>query len=210
MNNDNTITEQVEISLNDLTLLGFGNLYRIDRIEWWCLKYSEFYLFCDSRKLIHDFLKPDFNPQKCLCCAGVDKEERDFCEFYECLDEITKIHRLENYCKIQFDIYKDIQSDRNELRNWVIENEETGKILLCFFLDYLDYDLDQSKLLDLIVTQFAYESMQLFIERKDFKSIIEFKEIFDHLYWVEEIYPEPIARIEEEMKQDALKRKNQD
>ena len=68
-----------------------------------------------------------------------------------------------------------------------------------FFIDYLDYDEnEQEEYLSVYVS--SVKELNIFIDRQDFRNTIDFLEIFNELYWVQEILPESIERIRIEMK----------
>ena len=62
---------------------------------------------------------------------------------------------------------------------------------MCFLLDYLNYDEDE-KVNHLSVFVPSLKDLDIFVDRQDFKFTIEFLEIFNEIYWVQEILPESL------------------
>jgi hypothetical protein len=62
-----------------------------------------------------------------------------------------------------------------------------------FFIDYLDYDEnEQEEYLSVYVS--SVKELNIFIDRQDFRNTIDFLEIFNELYWVQEILPENLNK----------------
>ena len=64
----------------------------------------------------------------------------------------------------------------------------------CFLVDYLDYDEDD-KVEHLNVFIHSLKELDIYVNRQDFKFTLKFLEIFDELYWVQEILPESLDKI---------------
>lgn len=88
-----------------------------------------------------------------------------------------------------------IKNSKPDLKNWVTKNEDLGvKKYGCFLTDYLDYDL-ALKVEHLNVFLRSVEKTDLFIDRQDFKNTIDFLEVFNELYWVQDILSVRIDKV---------------
>lgn len=188
----------MEKSIQELFDLRIGDLLTIEKVEWWLSKYEDYYKYCYSNRRYHmsyDKLFP-----LCTCSDCLNKPENDYCWFYGRLECIAQFHSLEKYCKIELLLYDRYKESKEALRNWVIRNEKIGsKELACFIIDYLDYSEFESEIEHLMVSPFLNNDLVFYIERFGFKNLIEFKNVFDKLYYIDQLYPEGLARIEEEM-----------
>lgn len=149
--------------------------FSIQEVEWWLLKYSD------------TFKK--------------DKENADFYELYSQLDELTEYHKLENYAKEQLNEFKRIKGCQEKIKQWLIKNEKiASQNLACLLTDYLDYSVNEKDNVNLLTYRNGKEEIEIFVDRQDFRNLIEFKELFDELYYVKKLYPKGLKKIDEEMK----------
>jgi hypothetical protein len=187
------------IGIKEFKSIQNKGLFSIAKIEWWLLKYWELY----------KDLKDD-----CMCrgneccmyaighCTWTPKsEEQVFIDLYEKLDEFSRYHRREDYAKKELESYNLIRSDQIKLKEWVRRNELIGADeCFEFLIVYHDYCENPINLKVLDNKLLGYE---VFVDRNDFISLIEFMEIFSDLFWVKEIYPESeiLVRIKKEMEE---------
>ena len=163
-------------------------------IEWWLLKYSDFY------KTTYDFVysqhlfTTDDGSVIRLPPFGKPTDEEKFLDLYKALDTISEFHRNEKYFAQEMVDYHKIKNSHSELKNWVAKNEGLGADkYVCFLINYLDYDEnDQEEHLSVYVH--SAEEIDIYIDRQDFKNTIDFLEIFNELYWVQEILPENLNK----------------
>lgn len=172
----------------------------ISKIEWWLLKYSNIYkqIIAFNKSKNVSFRLDDASISK-LPPLDESTKHREFLDLYRRLDNISELHRYENYFEQQMKEFSNIKDSHYELKKWVAKNEHLGanKFVL-FLVDYLDYSENPEHL----NVYFPYsKEFDLYIDRKDFKNTIDFLEIFNELYWVQEILPESMKRIRIEMEQ---------
>ncbi|MBK5193967.1 MAG: hypothetical protein JJE07_12325 [Flavobacteriaceae bacterium] len=178
------------VELLEFQHLGRNDIYSIVKIEWWLLKYS------DIQKVTHDlvysqhlFQEEDGTTIR-LPPFGKKSEKEKFLDLYEALDSISQFHKNENYFEQQMVLYCQIKRAPSDLKKWVAKNEKLGADnYACFLLDYLDYD-EEEKVEHLSVFVPSLKEINIFVELQDFKHTINFLEIFNELYWVEEILKE--------------------
>jgi hypothetical protein len=152
--------------------------FNIQEIEWWLLKYSDIF--------------------------KSEKENAEFYELYTHLDELTVYHRFEKYANEQLNEFEKISKNQENIKYWLIKNEKiASQDLACFLIDYLDYSENETDNINLLAYRNEKNKIEIFVNRRDFENLIEFKELFDELYYVKKLYPEGLKKIEEEMKTTA-------
>lgn len=168
--------------------------YSIEKIEWWLLKNREIYKYCEKQHIS----KSCFHDMGCSC--SMNSEESKFISFYDKLNVITEFHRLEEYAKNELIVYKEINHNESSIKNWLIKNEKiASEYLACFFIEYLDYSENENENYHLLAYKNVEKKFEIFIQRNDFENLIEYKELFDELYYIKKLYPEGLKRIEEEI-----------
>lgn len=181
--------------LADFQELHQKNIYSIKKIEWWLLKYS------DAQKEWHNFIYnqhifelKDGSTVR-LPSFGKKSDQEIFLDLYKALDTISQFHRNEKYFEQEITTYHQIKKTKSDLKSWVSKNEDLGaNEYSCFLLDYLDYDEDE-KVEHLSLFIHSMKEADIFVDRQDFRYTIEFLEIFNDLFWVQEILPESLAKI---------------
>lgn len=140
----------------------------MDFVEWWLLKYSD--LFNPLRRKLPPLLDwPDTNG------------EYAFRDAYRPLEKLSDYHRFTPQCKIAIAEFNELNSkivaaSDTELLNWVLKFEQLGgEDMGLFCIDYLDYEGE--------VYHLKIHGTDLFVEHKEFESIIEFCETFNPIYW---------------------------
>lgn len=169
-------------------------IFSINKIEWWLLKYSEFY------KKTYDFVysqhlfTTDDGSVIRLPSFGKPTDQEKFLDLYKALDTISEFHRNEKYFEQELIEYQKIKSSQTDLKKWVTKNENLGADkYVCFLIDYLDYDKNDEEV-HLKIFLLESKELEIYIDRQDFKNTIEFLEIFNELYWVQEILPENLNK----------------
>ncbi len=182
-------------AISDFTQLNKHNVLTVNLIEGWLLKYAGQY------KEIYDFV---YNQHLCIIedgstvrlpPFGKKTDQEFFLDLYEALHTIFQLHENEKYFYQQMILYHQIRKSKSDLEIWVFRNEDLGaNKYVCFFLDYLDYDVDE-KVEHLSIFVPSLKEIKIFIDRQNFKHTIDFLEIFNELYWVQKILPESLERI---------------
>lgn len=162
----------------ELMILSESNLYSIDKIEWWLLKHKNHYDYCcnnwNNNSTYGDL--PDI--------ITLNSEESKFKSFYSSFVEICEFHRYESFAKFELEFYLGIEENEYKVKEWLMKNEKFGsETLACFLTDYLDYDSDNSKCINLNVYQRDYPQLNFFVKRSDFENLLKFKLLFDSLYY---------------------------
>lgn len=173
-------------------------VFTIQEIEFWLLQYS------NSFKEIKSFCNCN-SVNDCLpCICEISNDESIFLSVYRSLDELTEYHRLEKYAKEQLLEFKKISKSQEKIKHWLIKNEKiASQDLACFLIDYLDYSENEVNNINLLAYGNENHKIEIFVNREDFENLIEYKELFDELYYIKKLYPEGLKRIEEEMKTTA-------
>ena len=193
--NNSNIANDAVTELRDLRIDGLLDLHRID---WWLLK------FYNSYKSIKKQIKNQYlfdlkeEWERLPDEIGNKNIEDIFLDLYDRLNNLSDFHKYEEYFKNQLIKYKSISVDRAKLKKWVMKSEQiVANNFVLFLLDYLDYNEDPIHLKVYVPDFLLFE---IYVDQEDFKSIVEFLEIFNELYWVQEIVPESMERIRNEMK----------
>lgn len=167
---DNTSNYYPFIELKRLEL---NYIISMDKISWWLLKYD------DEFKLQSgvNFTSP-----------VLDKTENEklFVKLYELLDELAMVYnKIERY-EVAIKEYHEIKNIKGGLLAWVKKYEYLGDHNYYYIpIEYVSDTQDCLK-----VKTYYNESPTVFIEKQAFNYLLEFIEIFDELYWINEIYKE--------------------
>lgn len=184
--------------INDLILLkDDNNILSVAKIEWWLLKNQEYYKYCRENNIK---INSCFHEIGCAC--SMNSEEAKVSFLYEELSKISETHKLESYAKEELNTYEAIKNSNTKIKDWLIKNEKiASEELACFFIDYLDYSENEKEIYHLLALAYqnAEQKFEIFIQRNDFQNLIEYKELFDKLYYIKKMYPEGLKRIEEEI-----------
>jgi len=163
-----------------------GKVKSMPEIEWWLLKYSE--CFKETHKSYCNQYLFEFPDGTVLRDAPILKPNHllDFLNLYDALDQLSKIHRNEKYYEEEINEYYKIKDSKIKLKNWVEKNEKYGNNdLASFWVDYLDYSENEEEIYHLSVYTRTEQDFEIFVQRENFKSLIDFKNIFDALYYVQ-------------------------
>ncbi|MDN3724804.1 hypothetical protein QRD02_10450 [Aequorivita sp. SDUM287046] len=175
------------------------NVFSTSIIEWWLLKYSDFYKQTYGFVYSQHLFKMDDGSTVRLPPFGKPTDEEKFIDLYQALDTISELHRNEKYFDLQMVEYHKIKDSQSDLKNWVAANENFGsEKYVCFLIDYLDYD-ENNKEEHLKIFLLESTDLEIYIDRQDFKNTIDFLETFNELYWVQEILPENLNKTKIEM-----------
>ncbi|PKO99347.1 MAG: hypothetical protein CVU03_02120 [Bacteroidetes bacterium HGW-Bacteroidetes-2] len=159
-------------------------------IEWWLLKYSDHYKSAYDFFYNQNLYEIEEGSVMRLNLFGKPTDQKKFLELYEALDKVSGYHRNEAYFEQEMVDYNKIKKSQSDLKKWVIKNEYLGADkYVCFFVDYLDYDKNNEEE-HLSVFVLPFKELDIYIDRQYFKNTIEFLEIFNELFWSQEIYPE--------------------
>ncbi|WP_424492723.1 hypothetical protein [Salinimicrobium sp. GXAS 041] len=158
----------------------------MDKIHWWLLKFKESYQLLDEKEQSRYVAELEDGSVARLPPFQTPNEKQVFLCIYEALDTISDFHRNEEYYQRELVRYKSIsKADTLSLKKWVADNEKLGaEDYDCFLLDYLDYS-DTPKHLSIF---FLYaKDLNFYVNRKNFKYTLIFLEIFQDLYWNQDI-----------------------
>jgi len=180
--------------LSDFQQLQRNHIFSMNQIDWWLLKYSG--LQKETHDLIygqHIFELEDGSTVR-LPPFGKKSDQEIFLDLYESLDTISQFRINEKYFEQEMTTYHQIKKSKSDLKTWAAKNEDYGADkYVCFLLDYLDYDEDE-KVEHLNVFVRSSQEIDIFIDRQDFRHTIEFLEIFNDLYWIQEILQESLEK----------------
>ena len=154
--------------INELIYLSADSIISIDKVEFWLLKNQDEY---NHFKSIREGELP--------AISNYATAEGKFVDLYEQLDEVSRYHRFEPYCKKQLEIYDLIKNDTEKEEKWLGTNEDFYyQELIHFSVNYFDY-LGNDKEYHLKVFSHFNKDLEFFINGKDFESTIEFIEKFN-------------------------------
>tara|TARA_R100000935_G_scaffold58869_1_gene98827 strand:+ start:10040 stop:10564 length:525 start_codon:yes stop_codon:yes gene_type:complete len=158
---------KIEESIINLRSLSIENIYTIDKINWWLLKYYELYKYC----------KENWNNCSCFgelpCSHTFNSEENKFIDFYQELDEISQLHKLNSECGEEILKLQEFKKERKLIDSWLRKNEELYNNLL------IEFWLDTEIIDNYILLYFSnYKDLEIKIDQTEFKDVIEFLELF--------------------------------
>lgn len=161
-----------------------NEVYSIAKIKSWLLKYVGPYQELKSNWNCPN-LGCSYRKTK-LCSCDKKPNEYIFLTLFKTLKKFSRYHQKEDYAEVELEIYTKIKVDKELVKKWVIKNEYIGtkdcfELLLCHY----DYDLNPYHLLVMGKSLLGYE---IFVDRKDFKNLIKFLEIFSDLFWVKKVH----------------------
>ena len=190
--------EQINTILKESRVFFNEKIIPISQVEWWLLKYSDFYKKTSDFVYSQHLFKMDDGSIVRLPPFGEPTDQDKFLDLYNALDTICEFHRNEKYFEQELTEYQKIKDSQSELKNWIAKNEDLGaEKYVCFLVDYLDYSENAEHL---NIYAHTSKELEIYIDRQDFRNTIKFLEIFNELYWEKEILPESLERIRNEMK----------
>ena len=167
------------VCIDELISLSSDSVFSIAKIEWWLLKNHDlfneieelesrrFRYFIDGRWV----RLPDY--------LVIRTKEEKFRNIYKRLNDITKYQRLESNCKEEITIFNSISNDVNEVINWLIKNEKL--FFVDFGPDYFSEDFKQH--VERFLLDINLFDVHVSVDKKEFKYVIEFLNIYDANYW---------------------------
>jgi len=162
------------------------DVFSIAKVEWWLLKYKDLYSVlksfwsCPNDGCYHETM------QYCGCENRHD--EYLFLELYKALDDFSTYHRREGYAQQELLLYKSIMNDEAQVKQWVMSNEKVGADeCFMFLIQHHDYNANP---VHLKVSDKSLLGYDVFVDRSDFKNLMDYMEIFSDLFWGKEVYPE--------------------
>jgi len=190
--------EQINTILKESRVFFNEKIIPITQVEWWLLKYSDFYKKTSDFVYSQHLFKMDDGSIVRLPPFGEPTDQDKFLDLYKALDTICEFHRNEKYFEQELTEYQKIKDSQSDLKSWIAKSEDLGaEKYVCFLVDYLDYSENAEHL---SVYVHSSKDLEIYIDRQDFRNTIEFLEIFNELYWEKEILPESLERIRNEMK----------
>lgn len=181
-------------------------VFSIAQIEWWLMKYYDLFklvtgtytTLCENCMVLEDENLPIdclSNPEFC----NKKVEFKTFIGFYNTLDEVTQIHRLDNKCYMAYDAYTFLVCVDEDVSGWVKQYCNLGMKLSMFYYNYLDYSGKEDEK-DLHIVNAPDNSFGVMVNRGDFKNILKFYEVFSELFWNQKLYPEKLEELKEQRK----------
>lgn len=172
---------------NELWELSDSSVFRMSKIKGWLITYSDLYKktydFVYSQHLYTDYDGSIIRLPPC----GMPSDEEIFLSLYESLNRIAELHANETYFKKEVVEFSKMKHSPADIKTWIVKNEHLGaKEYVCFNIDHLDYDKNGHEE-HLKVYIHNLKEPLIFIDRQDFKNTIAFLEVFNELYWVQEI-----------------------
>lgn len=155
-------------SIKELISLSTDSIISIDKVEFWLLKHQDKYNYLKSLR-----------EGELLPLSNYARAEDKFVDLFEQLEEVSRYHKFESYCKEQLEIYTSINNDTVKVRKWLGTNEEFyyGQ-LVHLSIGYLDY---QEKGNHLKVFSHLNKKLEVFVDKKDFRNTIQFLNLYESL-----------------------------
>lgn len=182
-------------ALNEFKSLKENDLYSLAKVEWWLMKYEDYYKDLKSYWCCGKCnLEGDFG--SCIC--EYPNSEFVFLQLFKELEEFCQYCKYENYFKAQLELYYKAKDNPKALKDLIINNEQIGaNECFSFLIDYLDYPNSVHP----NVYSRSFTDFDIYVDRKDFENTIAFLEIFSKLFWEDKIFPESefLINYEKEM-----------
>lgn len=186
----------------ELRELGDKFIYSIDQISWWLLKYGDLYkrVYKTHYKLCDVCLKRKSENLYITCLIKQDycnrkQEYQEFIKFYDELDVVTELYKLEEKCYMAYDEYMTFLCIDEDLRDWVIKYYDIYSRIGVHFYTFLMFNPEGSKTLH--IADAPDESFGVVIREEDFKNSLRFYDVYFDLYENKKLYPEKIKEWEE-------------
>jgi hypothetical protein len=172
--------------INELLELSECGVLRMNKIQGWLITHSDLYKKTyDSVYSQHLFTDYDDTTIRLPPC-GEPTYKEIFLSLYESLNGILELHANETYFENEMVEYYKIINSPSDIKTWIVKNEDLGaEQYVCFLIDHLDY-VENGHEEHLSVYIYNSKELRIFIDRQDFKNTIDFIEIFNELYWVQE------------------------
>lgn len=127
------------------------------------------------------------------------KRYRNFTNFYEEVEYGIKVQELDAICKVAVEEYKTYNND-SQLKEWLIKYFDIGYNELAIFpYDHLDYSINDDEVVHSHFGNSPIGEFGVCIDRRYYKNLIEFDDVFKMLFYERKIYSEKLKEIEEEM-----------
>lgn len=153
----------------------------MNKIEWWLLKYSDFYKKITDSETNQHLTKIKNGSTLSLPTFKEPTDQEKFLDLYKALDTISEFYRNEKYFENELIEYHKINNSKADLKKLVAKNKNlVTKNYTCFLIDYLDYS-ENTEHLNIFVH--SSKELNIYINCQDFKNTIEFLEIFNQLYY---------------------------
>jgi hypothetical protein len=170
-------TEPIE----ELKSLSDEGVFRRDKIEWWLLKYDEYYQD-------HYRAKEDRSGMKITCRAdakphikkSIDLENKInwFLDTYEALDGVSEFYRVELYFKDELELYKSLKNDKAQLNSWLEKHKlDEGKKYKEFVYLFQDNRTLSGYKLDVLYPLSL--PLKISLDESEFKYTLKFLEILE-------------------------------
>jgi hypothetical protein len=164
--------------------LCYENIFSIDKLEWWLLKYSELY---NELAPEHHFLKDEGYT---LYTNEFEKYPFQVCflENYFIIDQVSILQTRESYFKNEMNLYETIKHEKAAIKSWIIKNYSLwDQEYSLFIFDNLDENFKNSDYIFRLYNQ-NLKLVEYRVERKAFENTIEFITFYDHLLFSNEMY----------------------
>ena len=189
--------EQINTILKESRVFFNEKIIPISQVEWWLLKYSDFYKKTSDFVYSQHLFKMDDGSIVRLPPFGEPTDQDKFLDLYKALDTICEFHRNEKYFEQELTEYQKIKDSQSDLKSWIAKSEDLGaEKYVCFLVDYLDYS-ENAEHLNIYIH--SSKELEIYVDRQDFRNTVEFLEIFNELYWVQEILPENMNKTKIEI-----------
>lgn len=163
-------------------LLSFreGEYLALDKIEFWLLKYANFFKRNEYEHSCSNYTLP------CFCCRR--KQDCFFVELYREMIEVSAMGRNDRYYHNELANYYSLKEDKNKLREWLRRNldKQSFGLPYCSPGQYLDVQIS----INTGKVDGEYFPLTIKIKGENFKNSYDFDKVYDELFFTKKILPE--------------------
>ena len=180
------IDSQITASITEFESFGIKNVYEVANLQDWLLKYEALY---ESLITIREI---EFDTDGYCNLDLLTDSEKSFFWFYRDLNRIVYASKYDSHCQAEMLQYHLIKNDTSKLKAWLKRNYQLGIESLCEeYWYYLDGQHKKKKP-NLPVIQHSYPEMEIYADRKDFSSMLEYMLVCRELFFKQKLMPEQL------------------
>lgn len=169
----------------------------LDKIEWWLLKYSDFYSDITTYYKDNNISYSPNSDLEAHPLYPLIINLHAFLDFYHFLNEITEYTRREAYFKEEIKEYQRLKASQDDPKEWLIKNLKFGLGPHPQFIADANVFRDEEKELRVIDVE---HDVMFNLDRDDFSFTLEFIKIFEELFFEKGMLPEELEVFWERVK----------
>lgn len=167
-----------EIAIKELSNLKENKYLKLDKIEFWLLKYGTLYSQTIKNYSCSNFELP------CMCSNR--KKDCLFIDVFKALEKISEMYFKDKFYTAEISKYNDIKENLDEVRKWLTKNLHEKDIDLPYSPEYeVYYDKEISLCNGKEEGEYNYYILK--IKGQDFKNSYDFINIYNHLFFTKRV-----------------------